>query len=73
MFGLFNLIFAVVAAIVDYSLGTTIAELPYGLFYILYGLFAFIPGLAVAERRLHDVGKIGWMILIAIIPIVGGI
>jgi len=29
--------------------------------------------LAVAVRRLHDVGKSGWMILVALIPIVGAI
>ena len=33
----------------------------------------FIPGLAVAVRRLHDIGKSGWMILIALIPVIGAI
>jgi uncharacterized membrane protein YhaH (DUF805 family) len=33
----------------------------------------FIPGLAVAVRRLHDVGKSGWWYFIALIPIIGGI
>jgi uncharacterized membrane protein YhaH (DUF805 family) len=33
----------------------------------------FIPGLAVAVRRLHDVGKSGWMLLIGLIPLVGAI
>lgn len=37
----------------------------------LYCLAVFIPGLAVAVRRLHDVGKSGWMVLINLIPIVG--
>ena len=32
-----------------------------------------IPGLAVAVRRLHDVGKSGWFFLIALIPIIGSI
>jgi uncharacterized membrane protein YhaH (DUF805 family) len=32
-----------------------------------------LPGLAVAIRRLHDTGKSGWMLLVALIPIVGGI
>ena len=31
----------------------------------------FIPGLAVMVRRLHDVGKSGWMYFIVFIPIVG--
>ena len=81
MFALFNLIFVVVAAIVDNILGTTFkmdmggqgVNLPYGYFYLLYALAVLIPGLAVSVRRLHDVGKSGWMLLISLIPIVGAI
>jgi len=81
MFALFNLIFIVVAGIVDNILGTTFkmdmggqsVNLHYGYFYILYALAVLIPGLAVAVRRLHDVGKSGWMLLISLIPIVGAI
>jgi uncharacterized membrane protein YhaH (DUF805 family) len=81
MFALFNLIFITVAAILDNILGTTFKidmgsqsmNLPYGYLYVLYALAIVIPGLAVAVRRLHDVGKSGWMILIAFIPIVGAI
>jgi uncharacterized membrane protein YhaH (DUF805 family) len=40
---------------------------------ILTYLGLLIPSLAVAVRRLHDVGKSGWMILISLIPIVGAI
>ena len=39
----------------------------------LYALAAFIPGLAVGVRRLHDTGRSGWMMLLSLIPIVGGI
>ena len=81
MFALFNLIFIVVAGIVDNILGTTFkmdmggqsVNLHYGYFYILYALAVLIPGLAVLVRRLHDVGKSGWMLLISLIPIVGAI
>jgi len=34
---------------------------------------SFLPGLAVAVRRLHDVGKSGWFYFIALIPIIGAI
>ena len=30
-----------------------------------------IPGLAVSVRRLHDIGKSGWMYLIILIPLIG--
>ena len=73
MFALFNMVFIIVAMILDNVLGLTAGELPYGLFYFLYALAVLIPGLAVSVRRLHDVGKSGWMILISLIPIVGGI
>ncbi len=73
MFVLFNMIFAIIAMILDNVLGMTTGELPYGVFYFLYILAVFIPGLAVAVRRLHDVGKSGWMILIGLIPLIGAI
>ena len=41
--------------------------------YSVYGLFILIPSLAVSVRRLHDIGKSGWFILISLIPIVGNI
>ncbi len=58
MFALFNLIFFLAAVVIDNIAGTTIGGLPYGLFYFLYALAVLIPGLAVAVRRLHDVGKV---------------
>ena len=36
-------------------------------------ILLILPGLAVAVRRLHDVGKSGWNLLWAIIPILGGL
>jgi len=73
MFALFNVIFIIVAMILDNILGTTTGGLPYGVFYFLYVLAIFIPGLAVSVRRLHDVGKSGWMYLIILIPLIGAI
>lgn len=73
MFILFNLIFAIAAMLLDTLLGINFAEGTGGPLYILYALFALIPGLAVAVRRLHDIGKSGWMLLIAFIPLIGAI
>jgi uncharacterized membrane protein YhaH (DUF805 family) len=39
--------------------------------YFIYSLALLIPGLAVGIRRLHDTGKSGWFLLIALIPFVG--
>ena len=37
----------------------------------LFGLVSFIPGLAVAIRRLHDQDRSGWLLLLVFIPILG--
>ena len=73
MFVLFNIIFAIAAIILDNVLGTAVQGIGYGIIYVLYILAILIPGLAVGVRRLHDVGKSGWMLLISLIPIVGAI
>jgi uncharacterized membrane protein YhaH (DUF805 family) len=36
-------------------------------------LAMLIPSLALSVRRLHDINKSGWFLLIAFIPAVGGI
>jgi uncharacterized membrane protein YhaH (DUF805 family) len=73
MFVLFNMIFAIVAIILDNILGIAKEGIGYGPLYGLYVLAMLIPGLAVTVRRLHDVGKSGWMILISLIPLIGTI
>jgi uncharacterized membrane protein YhaH (DUF805 family) len=45
-----------------------------GLFSIVYAIYALgtlLPSLAVTARRLHDVGKSGWFMLISLIPVIG--
>lgn len=72
LFALFNLIFLIVAAIFDHLIfGVAIEAI--GPLYAIYVLAVIIPGLAVAVRRLHDIGKSGWYFLINFIPLVGGI
>lgn len=45
----------------------------YTLLPTLYYLAVFLPGLAVAVRRLHDTGRSGWWLLIGIIPFLGSL
>ncbi|HEX5081730.1 MAG TPA: DUF805 domain-containing protein [Blastocatellia bacterium] len=73
MFVLFNIliciaimIFSAILASIDTSLaliGT--------LLLVVYGLAIIVPGLAVTVRRLHDTGRSGWWILIALVPVAG--
>ncbi|GAA2199539.1 DUF805 domain-containing protein [Sinomonas flava] len=39
----------------------------------LWFLATVVPGLAVAARRLHDVNLSGWLLLLALIPVLGWI
>lgn len=40
-------------------------------FYNVYSLAILLPALGVTVRRLHDIGKSGWMILVGFVPLVG--
>ena len=72
-FVLFNLVisfvigftFGVIAGLLDMP---ALANLAY-----LWSLAMFIPGLAVSVRRLHDIGRSGWCLLLSLIPLVGAI
>lgn len=39
----------------------------------VWSLAVLLPTLSVAARRLHDINKTGWLLLLAFIPIVGEI
>ena len=75
MFVLFNIIIqfgmAIVLGIFS-AISPPLIFVP-GIALVIYGLYIFIPNLAVIVRRLHDTGNSGWMILISLIPIIGGI
>jgi uncharacterized membrane protein YhaH (DUF805 family) len=58
-FFLFNVSALILLSFIGAAMGNMI-------FYVLYALAALIPGIAVAVRRMHDVGKSGWF---AIVPI----
>lgn len=72
-FVLFNLIVAVVLAIIDMLLGTFSSSSNIGLLSGIYSLAVIIPTLAVAVRRLHDTDRSGWWILISFVPFIGSI
>ena len=40
---------------------------------LIVSLGLLIPAIAVGVRRLHDIGKSGWWLLLAFIPIIGAI
>ncbi|ALJ05349.1 hypothetical protein APS56_09515 [Pseudalgibacter alginicilyticus] len=62
MFFLFNIIISY--GIIFLSIGIDIPSL--SILSSIYSLVVLIPGLAVGVRRMHDVGKSGWFLLIPI-------
>jgi len=72
-FVLFSFLFSMVAGVLDSILGTEKIIGSYGLIFSIYYLAIITPSIAVGVRRLHDIGKSGWMLLLSLIPIIGGI
>lgn len=72
MFLLFNLMFSLVALVLDNALNLNYTGSEFGPIYIAYGFGMIIPQIAAVVRRLHDIGKPGWMILVGLIPFIGG-
>ncbi|ODP39409.1 DUF805 domain-containing protein [Sphingomonas turrisvirgatae] len=90
MYTLFLVIVSIVLSLIDAALGlggsatsdsvatdTTIggsAALTGGLLANVFSIATFIPSLAVAVRRLHDLNRSGWFILLPLGPmLLGGI
>lgn len=63
---LFAVIGAIVTKVIDYAIGMPIT-------YLLFALAIFLPGIAVGIRRLHDLDRSGWWLLLCFIPLVGAI
>ncbi len=73
MFVLFNFIISVAFSIIIAIFGDSFMARFFTVLEVLYGLAVLIPGLAIAVRRLHDIGKKWTWLLIAFIPFVGAI
>lgn len=73
MFGLFYYLIFLLMVFLDNMLGITLDGIDSGPLSIGYLLLMIVPSLSVLVRRLHDVGKSGWWMLILFVPIIGGI
>ena len=69
-FYLFNVI---ISTVFQFLLGMTDNSNLIMILFSLVGLALLLPGLGLAVRRLHDIGKSGWWIFINLIPIAGWI
>jgi len=63
---LFVVIASIVASIIDAVLGIR-------LFNPIFGLAILLPSIAIGVRRLHDIDRSGWWLLLNFIPLIGAI
>lgn len=73
MFALISGLISMVITIFENMLNITYENEIQGFISTIYSLVVIIPSLAVGVRRLHDVGKSGWMLFIGFIPLIGAI
>lgn len=65
MFILIYMIIYFVLALIDaFVLGVPVLS-------AILSLAAIIPSLSIAARRLHDIGRTGWWLLISLVPLIG--
>jgi uncharacterized membrane protein YhaH (DUF805 family) len=50
-----------------------VSEMLGGLLMVVAGIAAVVVGVMFAVQRLHDIGWSGWLVLISVVPIVGGV
>jgi uncharacterized membrane protein YhaH (DUF805 family) len=72
-FALFYVLVFLALALVDGVTGTYNEDAGIGLLSGLYVLATLIPSLAVMVRRLHDIGRSGWWVLVGLVPLLGDI
>jgi uncharacterized membrane protein YhaH (DUF805 family) len=70
---LFVAIISIVLNIIDGLLGTYDSSAGVGLLSTIFSLAVLIPSIAVSVRRLHDIDRTGWWVLIGLVPLIGWI
>ena len=62
-------------AIILISIGLTVIDAMLGiaLLGMIFSLATLVPGIAIGIRRLHDIDKSGWFLLIGLIPLIGAL
>ena len=61
-------VFGLIGGLVGDKAGTIFVVVPY-----LFVLSTLLPSLAMEVRRMHDINKSGWFVLVSFIPFVGSI
>lgn len=72
-FVLFSTLVSIALMVADLALGTFSDDAGMGMLGGLYVLLVLLPSLGLSVRRLHDIGRSGWWLLISFVPLVGPI
>lgn len=70
-FNLISMLIGIALMITDTLNNSFSTGLEIGLLSGTYLLATLVPSLSVSVRRLHDTGRSGWWLLVALIPLVG--
>ena len=70
-FVLFTALISIALSIIDGLTGTYDVWAGAGLLGGIFGLAILIPSIAVSVRRLHDIDRTGWWVLIGLVPLIG--
>lgn len=70
-FVLFGFILSIVASIVDTAILHSADEHGAGPVSAIVSIALLLPSLAVGARRLHDIDRSGWWLLIVFVPLIG--
>jgi uncharacterized membrane protein YhaH (DUF805 family) len=63
----------IVVVVLDILIPVKLVGLLASALLLIYGLATLVPAIAVGVRRLHDIDRSGWWMLIVFVPLIGGI
>lgn len=66
-------IFVLVLGIFDSIIGRQLTDRPLPIARIIFLVLVFLPSVSLTTRRLHDIGRSGWLQLVVAIPLCLGI
>lgn len=73
MYILFYIVFYFIAVMLDINLGQFDEEEMTGFISTIYTFGLLLPTIAILARRLHDIGRSSWWILLILIPVAGSL